>query len=66
MAHDTLWATHNFEFYFHLKIIMAKFYLRYIFNCLYFYVFTKNMTQIVNKCTREPKTEKNEHTHLAR
>lgn len=45
---------------------MAKFYLRYIFNCLYFYVFTKNMTQIVNKCTREPKTEKNEHTHLAR
>ena len=45
---------------------MAKFYLRYIFNCLCFYVFTKNMTQIVNKCTREPKTEKNEHTHLAR
>lgn len=49
----------------HLKIIMAKFYLRYIFNCLYFYVFTKNMTHIVNKCTREPKTEKKEHTHLA-
>lgn len=44
-----LWATHNFEFYFHLKIIMAKFYLRYIFNYLYFYVFTKNMRQIVNK-----------------
>ena len=66
MAHDTLWATHNFEFYLHLKIIMVKFYLRYIFNCLYFYVFTKNMTQIVNKCMREPKTEMNEHTHLAR